>query len=70
MSRSLETRLAKLEGASAPEKTPIPWHRIIADSQAEADAEQAAMIADGRARPGDNFIHRIIIDPSPRREAV
>jgi len=70
MSRSLETRLAKLEAASAPEKAPTPWHRIIADNHAEADAEQVAMIADGRAQPGDNFIHRIIVDPNPRREAA
>jgi len=68
MSRSLETRLAKLEAASAPKKPRPPG--IIADSSAEADAEQAARIADGRAQPGDNFIHRIIVDPSPRREAA
>jgi hypothetical protein len=66
-------RLAKLEAAHAPPSGRFdyrrPFHQIIADSDAEADAECQAVIADGRAQPGDNFIMHIIVTP-PAREAA
>ena len=74
MSRQdLTRRLAKLEAAHAPPSGRFdyrrPFHHITADSEAEADAECQAMIADGRAQPGDNFIMHIIVTP-PAREAT
>jgi hypothetical protein len=64
MSRQdLTRRLAKLEAAHAPPSGRFdyrrPFHQIIADSDAEADAECQAVIADGPAQPGDNFIMHI-----------
>jgi hypothetical protein len=74
MSRQdLTRRLAKLEAAHAPPSGRFdyrrPIHHITADSEAEAAAECQAMMADGRAQPGDNFIMHIIITP-PAREAA
>ena len=74
MSRQdLTRRLAKLEAAHAPPSGRFNYgrlfHHITADSEAEADAECQAMLADGRAQPGDNFILHIIVTP-PAREAT
>ena len=74
MSRQdLTRRLSKLEAAHAPPSGRFnyrrPFHHIAADSNAEANAECQAMIADGRAQLGDNFIMHIIITP-PAREAI
>jgi hypothetical protein len=60
MSRSLLSRLGKLEAIASAAKGARSWHRIIAYSQEEADAKQAALVASGGAREGDNFIYRII----------
>ena len=74
MSRQgLTRRLAKLEAAHAPPSGRFdyrrPIHHIAADSDAEAAAECQAMIADGRAEPGDNFIMHIIVSPPGRETA-
>jgi hypothetical protein len=74
MSRQdLTRRLAKLEAAHAPPSGRFnhgrPFHHIIADSDAEAHAECQAMVADGRAQPGDKFIMHIIITPPARAAA-
>jgi hypothetical protein len=60
MSRGILSRLNRLEEAASITKGARPWHRIIAYSQEEADAKQAALVASGGARDGDNFIYRII----------
>jgi hypothetical protein len=60
MSKSLLSRVGRLEAMASATKGPRSWHRIIAYSQEEADAKQAALVASGGARDGDNFIYRII----------
>ncbi len=73
MNRALANRLDKLEAAHAPPSGRFdyrrPIHHITADSDAEAAAECQAMFADGRARPGDNFILHIIVSPPGRETA-
>lgn len=60
------SRLARLEAVKASAKGSNVWHQVIGDSDDEAYAAQAALIASGRASPEDNFIHRIIVTPAPR----
>jgi hypothetical protein len=60
MSRTILSRLGKLEAMASAAKDVCSWHRIIACSQEEADAKQAALVASGGAREDDNFIYRII----------
>jgi hypothetical protein len=60
MSRTILSRLGRLEAMASAAKDVCSWHRIIAYSQEEADAKQAALVASGRAYEGDNFIYRII----------
>ena len=67
MNRNLRTRLDKLEAAKPDAWT--PWRQITADSKAEAEAEQQAMLADGRAQPGDRFIFNVIVSPPGRETA-
>jgi hypothetical protein len=73
MNRALANRLDKLEAAHAPPSGRFdyrrPIHHIAADSDAEAAAKCQAMIADGRAPPGDNFIMHIIVTPPARAAA-
>jgi hypothetical protein len=60
MSRGALSRLGRLEAAASAAKGIRPWHRIVARSQEEAEAKQAALIASGEVLEGNNFIHRII----------
>jgi hypothetical protein len=60
MNKSLLLRLGKLETIASAAKGACSWHRIIAYSQEEADAKQAALVASGEVSDGDNFIYRII----------
>jgi hypothetical protein len=60
MSKSLLSRVGRLDAMASTAKGPRPWHRIIAHSQEEADAKQAALVAAGAVSEGDNFIYRII----------
>lgn len=66
MSRATMSRLARLEAVKASAKGSNVWHQVIGNSDAEAYAAQAALIASGKASEGDNFIHRIIVTPAPR----
>ena len=60
MSRGILARRERLEAVASAAKGARPWHRIVARSQEEAEAKQAALIASGEVLDGDNFIHRII----------
>ncbi len=60
MSKSLRSRLVRLETDASAAKGARPCHRIIASSPEEADAKQAALVASGEASEGDDFICRII----------
>lgn len=57
--RNLEVRLAKLEERAAGSVAApliLAWHTIGANSEADAEAQRAAMIRDGRAQEDDGFI--------------
>jgi hypothetical protein len=60
MSKTILSRLGRLEAMASAAEGARSWHRFIACSQEEADAKQAALVASGGAREGDNFIYRII----------
>ena len=60
MSRGILSRLGRLEAVASASRGARPWRRIIARSQEEAEAKQAALVASGDATEGDNFIYRII----------
>jgi hypothetical protein len=60
MSKSLLSRLGKLEAASSDKKGARPWHRIIAWSHEEAEAKHSALIASGQLSKDDNAVYRII----------
>ncbi len=61
MNRSIEIRLKRLEGRSAPEKPPRRSHMFAAKTDAERDAAIADLVAAGAADPDDLFI---ILTPS------
>jgi hypothetical protein len=54
MNRAIDTRLRKLE-ANAPAKR-MRYVFSMTSDRAEWDREIAAMIASGRAAPGDEFV--------------
>jgi hypothetical protein len=60
MSKSLLSRVGRLETIASTANGSRPWHRIIAHSQEEADAKQATLVAAGEVSEDDNFIYRII----------
>lgn len=60
MSRSLLSRLGKLEATALVTKGGRPWRRIIAWSLQEAEAKHAALIEVGKVSKDDNAVYRII----------
>ena len=68
MSRATMSRLARLEAVRASAKISSVWHQVIGDTDEEACAVQAALIASGEASPDDNFIHRIVVSPPLRND--
>ncbi|WP_377048899.1 hypothetical protein [Microvirga aerilata] len=55
---------------ASAKKGPRPLHWIVAHSQEEADAKQAALVASGTVSEDDNFIYRIITGVPRSQEGV
>ena len=62
---NIEGRLSKLE-ARAPSGDDWRVFRVIGDSAEECQAAIDRLIASGEARPTDQFVSRLIIDPVTR----
>jgi hypothetical protein len=65
VNRSIETRLKRLEKASAQERLSCRSHIVSARTPAEADANIAALVANGTADPDDFFILLTPFQPDP-----
>lgn len=70
MSKSLLSRLGRLEADVMAAKGPRPWHRIIAHSHQEAEAKHAALIASGQVSKDDNAVYRIITGVPRSQEGI
>jgi hypothetical protein len=69
--RSLEARLAKLEerrAGSVAAPLILSWHTIGASSVADAEAQRAAMIRDGRAQEDDGFLFLLPLESSGQED--
>ena len=67
MSRTLETRLRKVEARRPPGVG--RWHRIIGDTDEELAEKRAELMASPTWTEGDGIIERLIVSP-PRWEAA
>jgi hypothetical protein len=65
MNRSIETRLKRLEEASAPDEPQPRLHVVFGPTREEANAKIAATKAAGEAAPGDHFIRILSGEPDP-----
>ena len=69
MTRTLETRLRKLEQQRQRPEPAGKWHRIIGDSKEELDAKRATLMASPEWQEGDHTIERLIVTPPARAAA-
>jgi hypothetical protein len=68
MSRTMLTRIAKLEARTGGGGGASSHHVIWAYSDMDAQQQKAAMVAAGKANEGDNFIVVSFVAPSGRAE--
>jgi hypothetical protein len=62
--RSLDKRLAAIEARMTTSRAPSRrGHRVIAETDEEAQAGIDALIASGAALPDDFFVVRMMVDP-------
>jgi hypothetical protein len=66
LNRSIETRLKRLEAQIVPEKPPRRVHIVAARTPEEGDANIAALMATGEAKPGDFFWLLAPMRPDPK----
>ena len=67
MSRTLETRLRKLEARRPPGVG--RWHRIIGHTDEELAEKRAELMASPTWTEGDGIIERLIVEPAQRPAA-